>query len=92
MKLLIIVRKLAYEAVHSTQKIVYIRLCLYIIQVYEQYVNHRELPANVHELGGNFFAKYRICTRTFHLMCIVMKNSMIATMFSHEWTSYYNYV
>ena len=47
-KLLITLRKLAHKAVHSTQKIVYIRLCLYIIQVYEQYVNHRELPANVH--------------------------------------------
>ena len=51
-KLLITPCKLAHEAVHSTQKIVYIRLCLYIIQVREQFVNHREL-------GGNFFAKYR---------------------------------
>ena len=66
-KLLIIVRELAHKAVHSTQKIVYIHLCLRIIQVHEQFTNHRELLtnhcqlfANIRELGGNFFAKYRI--------------------------------
>ena len=46
-------RELAHKAVHSTQKIVYIRLCLYIIQVHEQFVNHCEL-------SGNFFAKYHM--------------------------------
>ena len=63
-KLLIIVCELAHKAVHSTQKIVYIRLCLYIIQVHEQFANHRELLANVCELGGNFFVKY--CIRLLH--------------------------
>ena len=43
MKLLLIVREFAHKAVHSTQEIVYIRLCLYIIQVHEQFANHCEL-------------------------------------------------
>ena len=71
-KLLITLCELAHEAahngsqtcmhthktVHSTQKIVHIHLCLYIIQVHEQFANHRELLTNIRELGGNFFAKY----------------------------------
>ena len=53
-KLLIIVHELAYKSVHSTQKIIYIRFCLYIIQVHEQLANHCKLLANICKLGGNF--------------------------------------
>ena len=56
-KLLIIVCELAHKAVHSTQKIVYIRLCLYIIQVHEQFANCLRTFTNLVE---TFFAKYRI--------------------------------
>ena len=41
----------------ALKKIVYIRLCLYIIQVHEQFTNHHKLLVNVCELGGNLFCK-----------------------------------
>ena len=57
------VHEFAHKAVHSTQKIVYIRLCLCIIQVHEQFINCSRTIANCLRTFANlvetFFAKYR---------------------------------
>ena len=48
------VHGLAHKLHIALKKIVYIRLCLYIIQVHEQFANHHKLLVNIHYLVETF--------------------------------------
>ena len=93
----VLTKLLIHLANFLTKLCIALKDCLYVsvyaytqyIQVHEQFVSHRELLMNVHELGGNFFAKYHTCIPIEDLLQIIRLLRLIDHLQHHDkrWSS-----